>query len=999
VTNLYLTTVAADAVVTVSGGGGGSQTKWKAGWSAGASSRSVVKHCQNPLVTTVQMTDSATTGESANFVAWYSDPLQAVTITGTVTCSMWNREVATTTNANAAILIERVGGDGTFISTIMAAINDGAGEMATTAGGAAQTVTLAAATVSDTTLVTGNRLRISLWMTSTALTTTTTHYAQYYVNGPTGSAGSSQLAFTETLLPAITVTAVKATGTGTAKNPAATVVENSPPLELSSFGVFAAIGAGDTINSVTITTNTFSSSTLMGAPTYQLWDDSGAPTQIGTDQTGVASTDPAHLDTFVFTGIAYSKLATLRVRIQAHQGAAAKGAIQYVNWTSLNVNYSPAGGTSVLARVAASAAAGSAPPVSTAAGVNAAVATGTGKAQSTAFPRAVVATGTGAAQSSAFPRAVAATGTGAAAATAAPAVNAGTKTRNVNPTFQTNVASWTANNCTLTQSSAQTYPGTVFSGLITPASSISICWIESELQPVTAGKTYLVSAWVYSVAGWAGGVHCGINWYDSGSVYLSSSTGTPITVPAATWTYVTYSFTAPGSAAYATCNPTEAGSPPPTATLYVYNAQLTDFTSPSGSGAALNPAITTTTGAATPTATVATGTGAAQSTAFPLIGVASGTGTGLNPAATSVASVTAGGATGTGTALNPAATSVASVTAGAATGTGAALSSAFPDASAATGTGTAQNATASTVTSGTATAVVATGTGAAQSTAFPLTGAATGTGAAQSATASTTTSGTANATVATGTGTAQSTAFPTAVAATGTGTGQTPAITAIASVTAVVATGAGAAPSSTFPLTGAATGTGAAQNPTAAIVTSGSATAVVATGTGTAQSTAFPLAGVASGTGTAQNAAVTTVTAGTANAGLATGTGTAQSTAFPQVIVATGTGAAQSSAFPRAGIATGTGTALNTAAHAEPKPATGTGTAQGATTAVTVAILATLAQASATAALGNVPKQVSFGLITPGAGNVPASVPGTGSSPRTLVGAGTSASTDAGGQP
>ena len=220
-TNLYLTTVAADAQVTVSGGAGGSQTKWEAGWSAGAASRSVVKQNQNPRVTTVQMTDGTGTLQSANYVAWYTERLNAVTITGTITCTMWDREVSTSTNALACIVVELVSADGTFIGTIHTVRALGA-EMVTVAGGAVSTVTMTAANVVDTTIDEGERLRISLWMTSTALTTTTTHYAQFYVNGPTGSAGSSQLAFTESLsaftgfagdaAPALTVAVAAAGG-------------------------------------------------------------------------------------------------------------------------------------------------------------------------------------------------------------------------------------------------------------------------------------------------------------------------------------------------------------------------------------------------------------------------------------------------------------------------------------------------------------------------------------------------------------------------------------------------------------------------------------------------------------------------------------------------------------------------------------------------------------------------------------------------------------------
>jgi stage V sporulation protein SpoVS len=197
--NLFLSSGAADAAVT-----GGSGTKWKATQTAGASARTIVKKCANPNTLPAQMTDGAGTNDGT-VVSWYSDPLAAVTITGTITCSLWTFEGAVAVNASVAIQVERVNGSGTFQSTICAnSVNGGAGECPTTAG--SYTQTLPAASVVDTAMSAGDRIRVTAWLEnasdqggSGSLTTATTRYAQMYINGPTGSSGQSQLAFTESL--------------------------------------------------------------------------------------------------------------------------------------------------------------------------------------------------------------------------------------------------------------------------------------------------------------------------------------------------------------------------------------------------------------------------------------------------------------------------------------------------------------------------------------------------------------------------------------------------------------------------------------------------------------------------------------------------------------------------------------------------------------------------------------------------------------------------------
>ena len=201
-TDIFLTASAADAAVTV-----GSGTKWKAGLLAGASSTHLNKNSQAAANPPIQMTDGATAGTDGTVVSWYTEPLQAVTIAGAITCSLWTRENATNNNVAPTIRIERCSGDGTVLSTIVSeTTNHGAGECATTAGGASDTISVTAGNVTDTTLSDGDRLRITLWIDDAADQGGSGSMAsggrgEMWVNGPTGSAGQSRIAFTEVLSP------------------------------------------------------------------------------------------------------------------------------------------------------------------------------------------------------------------------------------------------------------------------------------------------------------------------------------------------------------------------------------------------------------------------------------------------------------------------------------------------------------------------------------------------------------------------------------------------------------------------------------------------------------------------------------------------------------------------------------------------------------------------------------------------------------------------------
>ena len=199
--NIYLTSASADAGVTA-----GSGTKWKADFTPGASATHLNKNTVVGPTAPLQMTDGAA-GTDGTAVSFYTPQLWGVTIAGAITCSLWDRENATANNVAPTIRIERTSSDGTVQSTIVdETTNHGAAEMGTTAGGSADTISVSAANVTDTTLSDGDRLRITLWIDDAAGQGGTGSMAsggrgEFWVNGPNGSQGAAQLAFAEIVCP------------------------------------------------------------------------------------------------------------------------------------------------------------------------------------------------------------------------------------------------------------------------------------------------------------------------------------------------------------------------------------------------------------------------------------------------------------------------------------------------------------------------------------------------------------------------------------------------------------------------------------------------------------------------------------------------------------------------------------------------------------------------------------------------------------------------------
>lgn len=207
--NLFLTNTDMSAVTA----SGTEATRHKANNAAGAASTVRNKNSVVGPVAPLKVTSSSTAGTDGGTIAWYSDRLQAVTIVGQIVCSLWCRENATASNVAPCVGIYRCDQAGAELATIVnPATSQAAGEMGTVVGGSSDIVTITAANVVDTAILAGERVKIALFIDDAANQGGTGNLAagnaQFWVNGPTGVAGQSQIAFTETLVnfsPALAV--------------------------------------------------------------------------------------------------------------------------------------------------------------------------------------------------------------------------------------------------------------------------------------------------------------------------------------------------------------------------------------------------------------------------------------------------------------------------------------------------------------------------------------------------------------------------------------------------------------------------------------------------------------------------------------------------------------------------------------------------------------------------------------------------------------------------
>jgi len=148
-------------------------------------------------------------------------------------------------------------------------------------------------------------------------------------------------------------------------------------------------------------------------------------------------------------------------------------------------------------------------------------------------------------------------------------VNGGTNGNVVDGTFETGVTGWTATNATFVQSNEQAHRGT-YSGKLTVTGSPSQAYVRptsSNHVPVIGGQQYRLTFWTYLPVAYSS-VSTGIDWQDSSSVYISTSSNATAAA-SGQWIFRDYTATAPANAAYAVYGPTLGASPPTSTVLYV----------------------------------------------------------------------------------------------------------------------------------------------------------------------------------------------------------------------------------------------------------------------------------------------------------------------------------------------------------------------------------------------------------------------------------------------
>jgi hypothetical protein len=132
----------------------------------------------------------------------------------------------------------------------------------------------------------------------------------------------------------------------------------------------------------------------------------------------------------------------------------------------------------------------------------------------------------------------------------------------IDGTFESGVTGWTATGCTLASAPGFSHSGSQ-SGLMTVTGSPTQAYIRPDTShnaPVSPSATYQATMWVYSPVALAN-VTASIDWLDSGEAYISTSSGSTVTLVAGLWTPLTVSATAVASSAFARGGPTIAGSP------------------------------------------------------------------------------------------------------------------------------------------------------------------------------------------------------------------------------------------------------------------------------------------------------------------------------------------------------------------------------------------------------------------------------------------------------
>lgn len=151
---------------------------------------------------------------------------------------------------------------------------------------------------------------------------------------------------------------------------------------------------------------------------------------------------------------------------------------------------------------------------------------------------------------------------------------------NTDLSFRT-LTGWVASNSAMALSTVFEFVSGYGTILITPngsSASGGMGAVQSPAASVTAAATYLVGGWVYCPVGWSDVRMC-FDAFNSSGTFLSSVLGSATVIPAATWTYLTQTLTAPASSDRASVRFRWGGTPANTVLFYVAGLTMVPTTS------------------------------------------------------------------------------------------------------------------------------------------------------------------------------------------------------------------------------------------------------------------------------------------------------------------------------------------------------------------------------------------------------------------------------------
>lgn len=147
----------------------------------------------------------------------------------------------------------------------------------------------------------------------------------------------------------------------------------------------------------------------------------------------------------------------------------------------------------------------------------------------------------------------------------------GTVPLNANPFFEEDVLNWNPLGATISHTTLQAHQGVASMSFI-PDGVSSFAQVDSELVPIKPGLTYKVSAWLRITE--ANVFKLKLLWYDSSSVFLSSSSLDSNLSSPDVWTLAEAQFQAPTNAAFASIQVQLLNTPPSTITLFIDEAMI-----------------------------------------------------------------------------------------------------------------------------------------------------------------------------------------------------------------------------------------------------------------------------------------------------------------------------------------------------------------------------------------------------------------------------------------